>query len=121
SGAETRAPAISPSRARPCTLRKMLSEGYPDPAERVGSVLNDKYTLERLLGVGATASVYAAQHRNRSRVAVKILHPFVAVDSQLRARFLREGYLANSVDHPGIVRVIDDDVIDGDIPFLVME
>jgi serine/threonine protein kinase len=39
----------------------------------------------------------------------------------VRQRFLREGYFANRVRHPGIVRVIDDDIDDDGSTFLVME
>ena len=52
---------------------------------------------------------------------MKLLHREMAVDSNVRARFLREGYAANSVEHPGAVRILDDDMTeDGDV-FLVME
>jgi serine/threonine protein kinase len=89
---------------------------------RVGSTLNGKYRLDRVVGVGGMAAVYATTHlRNTSRVAVKLLHREMAVDSNVRARFLREGYAANSVEHPGAVRILDDDMTeDGDV-FLVME
>jgi eukaryotic-like serine/threonine-protein kinase len=89
---------------------------------RVGVVLREKYRLDRVLGVGGMAAVYAATHlRNAHRVAVKILHPDVAANPDLRARFLREGYAANSVNHPGTVRVLDDDTAEDGAPFLVME
>jgi eukaryotic-like serine/threonine-protein kinase len=89
---------------------------------RVGIVLNDKYRLDRVLGVGGMAAVYAATHlRNASRVAVKLLHPEMAVDTNVRARFLREGYAANSVEHPGTVRILDDDTAEDGSVFLVME
>jgi serine/threonine protein kinase len=89
---------------------------------RVGSVLNDKYRLDRVLGVGGMAAVYAATHlRNASRIAVKLLHPEMAVDTNVRARFLREGYAANSVEHPGTVRILDDDTAEDGSVFLVME
>ena len=68
---------------------------------RVGQTLNGKYRLDRLLGVGGMAAVYAATHRNKKRVAVKMLHPELSVHEELRARFLREGYVANTVEHPG--------------------
>src|ERR1019366_10711800 len=42
--------------------------------ERVGTSLNDKWTLERLLGIGGMAAVYAARHRNGARAAIKVLH-----------------------------------------------
>jgi serine/threonine-protein kinase len=78
---------------------------------RVGGVLDDKWTLERLLGVGGMAAVYAARHRNGARGAVKLLHPDLARHREVRERFLREGYAANRVDHPGAVKVLDDDVV----------
>ena len=88
---------------------------------RVGAWITEKYRLERLIGCGGMASVYAGVHRNRNRVAIKILHPHLSIDTDLRARFLREGYVANRVDHPGAVRVLDDDTADDGAVFLVME
>jgi serine/threonine-protein kinase len=88
----------------------------------VGKVLKGKWQLDKLLGVGGMAVVYAAtHHRNGQRVAVKMLHPEGTWDADLKARFLREGYLANSVDHEGRVQVFDDDVTEEGVPFLVME
>jgi serine/threonine-protein kinase len=83
-------------------------------------VLKGKYQLEALLGCGGMAAVYRATHRNGNRVAVKILHPELSMSEDVRARFLREGYVANRVQHKGAVRVLDDDV-DDDVVFLVME
>ncbi|HVY46667.1 MAG TPA: serine/threonine-protein kinase, partial [Minicystis sp.] len=88
---------------------------------RVGSVLRGKWKLDRLLGVGGMASVYAATHRNGKRGAVKMLHVELAYNEDARNRFLREGYVANKVDHPGAVSVLDDDVTEDGAPFLVME
>jgi serine/threonine-protein kinase len=87
---------------------------------RLGSTLNGKYRLDRLLGVGGMASVYAATHRNTKRFAVKVLHPELSLNEDLRVRFVREGYLANSVGHPGAVAVLDEDTSEGET-FLVME
>jgi serine/threonine-protein kinase len=85
-------------------------------------VLNGKYRLDRVVGVGGMAAVYAATHlRNASRVAVKVLHTEMAADANVRARFLREGYAANSVQHPGTVRILDDDSTEDGSVFLVME
>jgi serine/threonine-protein kinase len=88
---------------------------------RVGTTLRDKYKLDRLLGVGGMAAVYAATHRNNKRFAVKVLHPELSLHADTRRRFLREGYVANSVEHPGAVAVLDDDVTDDGAAFLVME
>ena len=89
--------------------------------KRVGSRLRGKWRLDRVIGSGGMATVYAATHRNKNRVAIKMLHPELALDEEVQTRFLREGYLANSVEHPGTVRVLDDDVAEDGAPFLVME
>lgn len=91
-------------------------------AERlVGTTVHDKYKIERVLGVGGMATVFLAVHRNGHKVALKMLHPEVAADPDMRARFVREGYAANSIEHRGVVRVLDDDVTDDGVAFLVME
>ncbi len=83
--------------------------------------MNAKWTLESLLGVGGMGAVYTAKHRNGSRAAVKLLHAEHARDPQVRERFLREGKIANRVDHPARVPVTDDDISEGGEPFLVMD
>jgi serine/threonine-protein kinase len=88
---------------------------------RVGSTLNGKWRLDALLGIGGMAAVYAATHRNGNRAAVKVLHTELSVDAALVARFLREGYLANRVAHPGAVNVLDDARAEDGSSFLVME
>ncbi len=87
----------------------------------VGTVVNDKWKIERLIGFGGMAVVYQAIHRNKKRAAIKLLHPQFALDPRIVARFLREGYAANTVGHPGAVRIDDDDVTPDGSPFLVME
>src|SRR4051812_24201417 len=88
---------------------------------RLGAVLRGKYTLERVLGVGGMASVYLGVHRNGHRVAIKMLHAELSFDDAHRARFVREGYVANAIEHRGAVRVLDDDIADDGAAFLVME
>ena len=88
---------------------------------RVGTTLNGKWTIDALLGVGGMACVYAATHRNAKRAAIKVLHPELSFHSDIRARFVREGYVANTVGHPGAVSVLDDDVAQDGAAFIVME
>ena len=89
--------------------------------KRVGTTVRGKYTIDAFLATGTMANVYASTHRNGSRVALKILHKQLSVDEGLCERFKREGYFANSIGHPGVVRAIDDDVTEDGCPFLVME
>jgi serine/threonine protein kinase len=88
---------------------------------RVGMTVKEKWKIDSLLGTGGMAAVYAATHRNGSRVALKMLHPTMSMDPALTARFRREGYVANTVNHPGVVRVLDDDMAEDGSVFLVME
>ena len=74
---------------------------------REGTTLAGKYHIERVLGVGGMATVYAARHRNGHRVAIKLLHEELSLHGDTRARFLREGYVANAVLHSGAVRVLE--------------
>jgi eukaryotic-like serine/threonine-protein kinase len=89
--------------------------------KRVGQTLNHKWTIDRLVDMGGMAAVYAATHRNGKKVAIKMLHPFIAAHADVRERFLREGYVANQVEHPGSVSILDDDITPDGAPFLVME
>ncbi len=104
--------------------------GVPHPApdslpseatERVGRVLRGKWRLDDVLDVGGMATVYSATHRNGGRAAIKILHAERSCLPEVARRFLREGYVANAVGHPGVVRALDDDVDENGDVFLVME
>lgn len=88
---------------------------------RVGTVIGAKWRVDAMLGSGSMAAVYAVTHRNGARAALKILHPTLCTDPAVCERFLGEGYLTNSVKHPGIVRVLDDGVTDDGCVFLVMD
>lgn len=90
-------------------------------AARVGSVVRGKWTLDRLLGVGGMAAVFAASHRNGQKAALKILHAEFAKERPICERFLREAYVSNKVNHSATVQVLDDDVTDQGEPFLIME
>jgi serine/threonine-protein kinase len=103
-------------------LDKMRDAGGIGRAQaRIGSVLDGKWRLDTLLGVGGSAAVYAATHRNTKRAAVKILHPELSTHAELVARFVREGYVANKIGHAGTVTVLDDDRAEDGSCYLVME
>jgi serine/threonine protein kinase len=87
----------------------------------VGETLSEKWHLDALLGAGGMAAVYRATHRNGNKAAIKLLHAELSMDASLRKRFLREGYVANAVDHAGAVQVLDDGVTEDGALYLVME
>jgi serine/threonine-protein kinase len=87
----------------------------------VGTVLGGKWTIDTLIGMGGMASVYAATHRNGRRAAIKLLNAEFSGIAEVRDRFLREGYVANHIGHPGVVSILDDDTTASGQVYLVME
>ncbi len=88
---------------------------------RIGKTIHEKYTIDAVLGEGGMAIVYAATHRNRKRFAIKMLRRRMSYSKDAQSRFVREGYVANTVNHPGAVAVLDDDVSEDGSAFIVME
>ena len=99
-----------------------MAEGPGKRAHRrAGTMIRDKYRIDAFIATGSMANVYAATHRNGSRVALKVLHRELARDPSMAERFRREGYFANAIGHPGVVRAIDDDLAEDGCAFIVME
>ncbi len=80
-----------------------------------------QHEVVRVLGHGATASVFEARHVVLGKaVALKVLHEHLAADREVSARFVREGRVAAQIRHPNVVDVLDVGV-EGGLPYLVME
>jgi serine/threonine-protein kinase len=74
----------------------------------VGEVVAGKYRLERLLGVGGMAEVYAATNvHTGKRVALKWVLPALGSTEEGRTRFQREAQAAGRIDHPNVVTIFD--------------
>lgn len=83
--------------------------------------LGGRYRLEVSLGRGGTGEVFRARDMRLDRiVAVKMLHPSVAIDDEARRRFRREATTLAQLRHPNIVQVLDFDEA-APAPFLVQE
>jgi serine/threonine protein kinase len=88
---------------------------------RVGQTIGGRWRLDRVIGVGGMAAVYEARDALGAVVALKLLHPEVAVKRDVRERFLREGYVANHLGHPGVVRALEHGDGGPDGVYLAME
>ncbi len=74
----------------------------------IGEVVADKYRIERLLGSGGMAEVYAAINiRTERRVALKWILPALAASPEVLARFRREALAAGRINHPNVVTIFD--------------
>jgi len=77
-----------------------------DLIERVRKALGDRYTVTAAVGRGGNASIFAGRDASGGDVAIKVLHPELAV-SVAADRFLREIRYASQLNHPHIARMID--------------
>lgn len=76
--------------------------------QNIGKLLDNRYELLELIGVGGMAKVYKARcHRLNRLVAVKILRDDLSQDSDFRRRFQDESQAVAMLSHPNIVAVYD--------------
>src|SRR5712671_4439636 len=66
-----------------------------------------RYVLLRVLGEGSSAQVFGAQCPIHGSVAVKILRPELAGDTEVATRFLRETTLSMAIEHEALVPAYD--------------
>jgi serine/threonine-protein kinase len=100
------------------------NDGMPTMHTIAGEpVLEGKYHIESRLGQGGMGVVYKARHAYlKTQLAIKIILPdLVGNDPQLVTRFRQEALAAAAIRHQNVVAVTDYGVIQGSIPFLVME
>ena len=89
---------------------------FEPSGKRVGD-----YQLGQLLGIGGMGSVYLARQISMNRlVALKILHPDLALNETSLKRFFREMRLSANLTTEGVARVYEAGR-DGDIVFFSME
>jgi len=87
----------------------------------IGTMLDNRYELQEIIGVGGTAVVYRAKcHRLNRFVAVKILKKEFASDEEFRRKFHDEAQAVAMLSHPNIVNIYDVSR-SGNVDYIVME
>ncbi|HEY9792134.1 MAG TPA: serine/threonine-protein kinase, partial [Candidatus Obscuribacterales bacterium] len=75
-------------------------------ANIIGSLVDNRFRIESVLGIGTFGAIYKAEQPDLDRiVALKMLHGLSANTQHVRARFEREVHLLASLQHENIVRV----------------
>ncbi|MDT7541978.1 MAG: eukaryotic-like serine/threonine-protein kinase [Acidobacteriota bacterium] len=88
----------------------------------LGKTLAGKYRIEERISEGGMGTVYRATHVLMEKtVAVKVLHPSLAADEKIVARFTREAKAASRISHPHALSVTDFGEDESGVVFLVME
>jgi serine/threonine-protein kinase len=73
-----------------------------------GTVVDERYRLDRKIGTGGMADVWLAEDTELDRqVAIKILHDRFAQDKEFVQRFQREAQSAAGLQHPNVVGIFD--------------
>lgn len=84
-------------------------------------LLAGRYRLRMRVSRGGMGAVWRARDEWLDRdVAIKLLHPWIAEDVDLRSRFAREARVLAPLEHEHVVRLYDYGE-DGEMPYLVME
>lgn len=86
----------------------------------VGRVIDERFEIEALVGVGGTAGVFRALDRQTGQpVAIKVLYGLDDTSQNLRRRrFAREAEVIAALDHPNALPLLAHGVIDGGTPYL---
>jgi eukaryotic-like serine/threonine-protein kinase len=111
---------VSDSTLEPTGKEEPASGSRPDT--RIGSVLQEKYQIVRLIGEGGMGRVYEARHRTTTRrVAVKFLSLRYEANPRVLQRFEREARAAGGLEHPNIAAVLDFGQTPEGVYYLVLE
>jgi serine/threonine protein kinase len=70
----------------------------------------DHYRIDGLVARSGMASIYRATDENTGKsVAIKLPHAEMEADPVLFDRFIREAEIGKKLDHPGVVKVLNDE------------
>lgn len=98
---------------------RKVAEAESDPL--IGTIIDDRYEIHRLIGRGAMGSVYEAYHRKLSkRMAIKIANPD-ETSPELAHRLVVESQVAAQLEHENITGVTDSGTTPGGAYYFVME
>jgi serine/threonine-protein kinase len=87
-----------------------------------GQVIEGKYRIVRLIGVGGMGAVYEGENtRIKRRVAIKVLHAAAAANSDAVERFEREAQAAGRIGSDHILEVLDLGTLEDGDHYMVME
>jgi serine/threonine protein kinase len=121
--------AINPEDATVCSeCGAALTDSLSDATEQAnpddfkpGEVINDRYSIIKLIGRGGMGSIYKVHDCVLDEdLAFKVLLPYFAAEQEVVDRFINEVRITRKIAHPNIVRVHDFGTM-GERMFISME
>lgn len=111
-------PAPQPARPSPSTRPGAAEQpaGQEDPpvsttkapeGTAAGQQVGAGYRMFELLGSGGMGAVYRGETKSGDPVAIKLLRPELASDTDMVRRFLQERAILTGLSHPNIVKIRD--------------
>jgi serine/threonine protein kinase len=99
----------------------LRSDRFMDADPLIGRTLAQRFRIDRCIGRGGMATVYAAfDAKTRRDVAVKVLKRELSRDPMVTKRFEREAKAATKLEHPNTIRIVAHGV-DGSEAYIAME
>ena len=99
----------------------MTESTHASDSHRIGQLISGRWRLERVVGSGATSTVYAAKCTEHGDVAIKMLSRKAASRPDMRQRLAREAEVSRLLSHPSLVSVFEYDATSPTESYLVME
>ncbi len=94
----------------------------PQQHRLIGQVIAERYQVVELLAEGGMGAVYIADHLTlHKQVALKVVHPEHAGNTELTARFAREAMATSRIDHPNVISAIDFGKLDDGTAYLAVQ
>jgi serine/threonine protein kinase len=105
------------------SVETVVSSDHLGADKLIGTVLNERYLIERQLGHGGMGTVYLAHdHKLHNKpVVVKVLLEKSLKNEWVRLKFQQEKEALARVDHPGVVGILDTDELPDGEPYIVMQ
>ena len=94
----------------------------PPPEALIGTMIDDRYQIESLLGEGGMGAVYKANHiKMGKKVAIKLIHEELSHINDVARRFEREAQSSSKLTDPHCISVTDFGKTQDNKLYLVME
>lgn len=88
----------------------------------IGTILNNTYQIQEVVGRGGMGVVYKARDILMERtVAIKMLHAHLVQDQASIQRFQQEARAASAINHPNVITAYDFGISETGQPYLIMD